>query len=290
MNKAELVNALADRLGGNKKAAGDALEAVIDTVYRAVSKGEKVTITGFGSFEKVQRAARTGRNPATGQTIKVKKSVAPKFRPGQEFKNVISGAKKLPRLAAAKSAAAPAPARATATAKKAPAKAAATRSRRQEGTARPRRQPGRRRRRQRSPWQPRRSQRSRSRFPARWRSRGRPRPSRRRSHQGCAGEEGGGEEGNHEAGCSEALIRTDTSDGPDPHGSGPSSCSGIRPSRAGGSSAQREGDDRERGDRLVVAAAVDLEPHPLPEPQRPQARPAKATGAERQSEPVVEQH
>jgi DNA-binding protein HU-beta len=125
VNKAELVNALADRLGGNKKAAGEALDAVIDTIYRTVAKGEKVTITGFGSFEKVQRAARTGRNPATGQTIKVKKSVAPKFRPGQEFKNVISGAKKLPRLAAVK-AAAPAPARATAsTAKKAPAKAAA---------------------------------------------------------------------------------------------------------------------------------------------------------------------
>jgi DNA-binding protein HU-beta len=128
VNKAELVNALADRLGGNKKAAGDALEAVIDTVYRAVSKGEKVTITGFGSFEKVQRAARTGRNPATGQTIKVKKSVAPKFRPGQEFKNVISGAKKLPRLAATKAAAAPAASRTTATAKKAPAKAAAKRT------------------------------------------------------------------------------------------------------------------------------------------------------------------
>ena len=127
MNKAELVNALADRLGGNKKAAGDALEAVIDTVYRAVAKGEKVTITGFGSFEKVQRAARTGRNPATGQTIKVKKSVAPKFRPGQEFKNVISGAKKLPRLAAVKTAAATTAHRAHA-AKKAPARAAAAKS------------------------------------------------------------------------------------------------------------------------------------------------------------------
>jgi len=129
VNKAELVNALADRLGGNKKAAGEALEAVIDTVYRAVAKGEKVTITGFGSFEKVQRAARTGRNPATGQTIKVKKSVAPKFRPGQEFKNVISGAKKLPRLAAVKTTAASTMSRAVApTAKKAPAKAASTRS------------------------------------------------------------------------------------------------------------------------------------------------------------------
>ena len=114
MNKAELVNTLAGRLGGNKKAAGEALDAVIDTVYRAVAKGEKVTITGFGSFEKVERAARTGRNPATGQTIKVKKSVAPKFRPGQEFKNVVSGSKKLPRLAAVKTATAPSTARATA--------------------------------------------------------------------------------------------------------------------------------------------------------------------------------
>jgi DNA-binding protein HU-beta len=129
VNKAELVNALADRLGGNKKAAGEALEAVIDTIYRQVAKGEKVTITGFGSFEKVQRAARTGRNPATGQTIKVKKSVAPRFRAGQEFKNVVSGAKKLPRLATAKTAPSSAASRATATAaKKAPARAVATRS------------------------------------------------------------------------------------------------------------------------------------------------------------------
>jgi DNA-binding protein HU-beta len=129
VNKAELVNALANRLGGNKKAAGEALDAVIDTIYREVAKGEKVTITGFGSFEKVQRAARTGRNPATGVTIKVKKSVAPKFRPGQEFKNVVSGAKKLPRLAAAKTAAGSASSRAGATAaKKAPARATTTRS------------------------------------------------------------------------------------------------------------------------------------------------------------------
>lgn len=106
MNKAELINVLADRLGSNRKATGHALDAILDTIYRTVSKGEKVTITGFGTFEKVQRAARTGRNPATGESIKVKKSTAPKFRPGQEFKNVVSGQKKLGRLAKTTSAAA----------------------------------------------------------------------------------------------------------------------------------------------------------------------------------------
>jgi DNA-binding protein HU-beta len=128
VNKAELVNALADRLGGGRKQAAEALDAVIDTIYRAVSKGEKVTVTGFGSFEKVQRAARTGRNPATGETIKVKKSVAPKFRPGQEFKNVVSGSKKLGRLPRSASSSSTSRAPAKAVAAKPPAKPAATKA------------------------------------------------------------------------------------------------------------------------------------------------------------------
>lgn len=131
MNKSELVDALADRLGGNKKQAGEALEVVIDTIYRAVAKGEKVTVTGFGSFEKVERAARTGRNPATGETIKVKKSVAPRFRAGQEFKNVVSGKKKLGRLpkstaTATQAAARPAAAKKAATTAASPARKTAT--------------------------------------------------------------------------------------------------------------------------------------------------------------------
>jgi DNA-binding protein HU-beta len=107
VNKAQLIDELSTRFEGNRKEAQRALEAVLDVVTRAVAKGEKVAITGFGAFEKVDRAARTARNPATGESVKVKKTSVPKFRPGAELKAIVSGAKKLPRVAAsgAKSAA-----------------------------------------------------------------------------------------------------------------------------------------------------------------------------------------
>ena len=136
MNKAELIEELADRLDGNRRAAGHALESVLDVVTRAMVKGEKVVITGFGSFEAVARGARTARNPRTGETVKVKKTTVPKFKAGQGFKDVVSGAKKLPKVAVATARAATgtaAPAKKTATrttakkaapAKKAPAKKA----------------------------------------------------------------------------------------------------------------------------------------------------------------------
>jgi DNA-binding protein HU-beta len=122
-NKAEFIDALAQRLDGDRKKAAAALEAVIDTVYAAVSRGEKVALTGFGVFERRERAARIARNPATGATVKVKKSLVPAFRAGSEFKAVASGAKKIAKAAPAKAAAKAAPARAAA--KAAPAKAAA---------------------------------------------------------------------------------------------------------------------------------------------------------------------
>ena len=129
MNRAELIDAIRDRLGVDKKAAEHAVDAVFDTIQRAVARGEKVALTGFGVFEKVDRAARTGRNPRTGETVKVKKTSVPKFRPGTQFKGVVSGAVKLGKVAdaatkaAAKSTAATA--RTTArTAAKGPAKAA----------------------------------------------------------------------------------------------------------------------------------------------------------------------
>ena len=99
MNKAQLIDRLSTQLG-SRKAATDAVEAVIDTVTRAVASGERVAITGFGVFEKVARPARTGRNPRTGETVKIKKTSVPKFKPGQTFKDVVSGAKKLPKAAA----------------------------------------------------------------------------------------------------------------------------------------------------------------------------------------------
>lgn len=104
MNKAQLVEALATRFDGDKKTAAAAVEAVVDTVVRTVSKGEKVSITGFGVFEKRVRAARTARNPATGATVKLKRTSVPAFRAGQNFKDVVSGTKKLAKAAPAKKA------------------------------------------------------------------------------------------------------------------------------------------------------------------------------------------
>lgn len=137
MNKAQLIDRLSTQLG-SKKAATDAVEAVIDTVTRAVASGERVAITGFGVFEKVARPARTGRNPRTGETVKIKKTTVPKFKPGQSFKDVVSGAKKLPKVAATAARSAAGAAKSTgpaakstakkSTAKKAPARTTATKS------------------------------------------------------------------------------------------------------------------------------------------------------------------
>ena len=92
-NKAQFVEQLAERLGGDRKRAAAALDAVIDGVYAAIARGEKVAITGFGVFERRDRAARTARNPATGAPVKVAASKVPAFRPGAEFKAIASGAK-----------------------------------------------------------------------------------------------------------------------------------------------------------------------------------------------------
>jgi DNA-binding protein HU-beta len=98
MNKTQLIDELAIRFNGNKKAASQALDAVVDTITRAVARGEKVGITGFGVFEKVERPARLARNPATGAQVRVKKTAVPRFKAGTGFKEVVSGAKKLPAI------------------------------------------------------------------------------------------------------------------------------------------------------------------------------------------------
>ena len=95
MNKAELIDAIADRLGADKRAANNAVDAVLDTITRAVAAGEKVAITGFGVFEKTARKARTGRNPQTGAEVKIRATSVPKFRPASTFKEIVSGARKL---------------------------------------------------------------------------------------------------------------------------------------------------------------------------------------------------
>ena len=133
MNKAELIEALAGRLG-DRKSATSALDAVLAEIQNAVTKGDKVAITGFGVFEKRVRAARTARNPRTGESVKVKKTSVPAFRAGASFKDMVA-AGRVPKVAKA---AAPAkkagPARATAAKKAAPAKKA-TKSTRAASTA-----------------------------------------------------------------------------------------------------------------------------------------------------------
>ncbi|OCB45215.1 DNA-binding protein [Mycobacterium vulneris] len=143
MNKAELIDVLTTKLGTDRRQATAAVENVVDTIVRAVHKGDSVTITGFGVFEQRRRAARVARNPRTGETVKVKPTSVPAFRPGAQFKAVVSGAQRLPsdgpavkrgvtagpakRTAAKKTVAKKAPAKKVA-AKKAPAKKAATKA------------------------------------------------------------------------------------------------------------------------------------------------------------------
>lgn len=99
MNKAQLVDAIADKMGGRQQAA-DAVDAVLDAIVRAVVAGDRVSVTGFGTFEKVHRPARYARNPQTGERVRVKKTSTPRFRAGQGFKDLVSGAKKLPKKGA----------------------------------------------------------------------------------------------------------------------------------------------------------------------------------------------
>jgi DNA-binding protein HU-beta len=96
VNKAQLVEAIADKMGGRQQAA-DAVDHVLDAIVRAVVAGERVSVTGFGSFEKVERPARYARNPQTGERVRVKKTSVPRFRAGQGFKDLVSGSKKLPK-------------------------------------------------------------------------------------------------------------------------------------------------------------------------------------------------
>jgi DNA-binding protein HU-beta len=122
VNKAELIEIVSVRLGHTKRDVTEIVEAFIEETKRAVAKGEKVAVSGFGVFDVAHRKARTGRNPRTGETVKIKASKAPKFRAGAEFKAVVNGTKKVE--APAKKAAKKAPAK-KAAAKKAPAKKAA---------------------------------------------------------------------------------------------------------------------------------------------------------------------
>ena len=118
MNKAQFIAYLAPHFGDNKKEAARAVDIVFDTIIRNISKGEDVMINDFGKFKKVDRPARKGRNPFTGETIQIKASKKVRFLPAKALKEVISGARKL-------EAAPKPPVKAAPVAKKAAAKKAA---------------------------------------------------------------------------------------------------------------------------------------------------------------------
>ena len=90
MNKAELVDAVASATGAPRSSAEASVAAVLDSITNALKNGDKVAITGFGTFEVRARAARTGRNPQTGATIQVKASKAPAFKAGAALKGAVN--------------------------------------------------------------------------------------------------------------------------------------------------------------------------------------------------------
>lgn len=94
MNKAELVDELAQRTGLSKADAGRAFNQTLNVISDAVADGDRVTLPGFGTFEKRERPARTARNPQTGEPIKIKKTNAPAFKAGANFKKYVAASKK----------------------------------------------------------------------------------------------------------------------------------------------------------------------------------------------------
>jgi DNA-binding protein HU-beta len=95
MNKAQFIAALAPHFNGSKKEAAHAVDIVFDTIVRNMAAGNDVMINDFGKFKKVDRKARMGRNPFTGETIKIKASKKARFLPAKALKEIISGDRKL---------------------------------------------------------------------------------------------------------------------------------------------------------------------------------------------------
>ena len=94
MNRTELIDQLAAATGHTKKDADAFLSAFIETVQSETAKGNDVTLIGFGAFSAMKVAARTGRNPQTGEAMKIAATTRPKFSPGAKFKAAVAGAKK----------------------------------------------------------------------------------------------------------------------------------------------------------------------------------------------------
>lgn len=91
MNKSELVGAVAEKTGQTKKVAEQAIDATFDAITEALAGGDKIQLVGFGSFEVRERAARTGRNPKTKETIQIPASKAPAFKAGKALKDAVGG-------------------------------------------------------------------------------------------------------------------------------------------------------------------------------------------------------
>ena len=92
MNKAELIAAIADQTGQTKVDVTQTLDALLDLIGATLAQGDKLQLTGFGVFETQHRAARTGRNPQTGQAIEIAESTLPKFTPGKALKERVAKA------------------------------------------------------------------------------------------------------------------------------------------------------------------------------------------------------
>lgn len=101
MNKAMLIAAVAKTAGFDNTTAKTAVEAVLDVIVRAVVNDERVTVTGFGSFYPAERPAHKARNPQNGDTVRVKKTTVPRFRPGQGFKDLTDRKRRLPQTGSA---------------------------------------------------------------------------------------------------------------------------------------------------------------------------------------------
>ena len=94
MNRKELIAALADKTGSTKAGADRNVVALIEIISSTLEKGGKITLTGFGIFEVRERAARIGRNPRTGEALKIKAAKVPAFKPGATLKAALNGSKK----------------------------------------------------------------------------------------------------------------------------------------------------------------------------------------------------
>ena len=140
MNRRELVNAVAAHIGKDSRAVDEALRGMTEVITGVVAKGEQVAISGFAKFAKVERQARMGRNPATGETIRIKASKKARITPLKGFKDAVMNPAQAPKLAKrvwpagpaaapAKKAATRAPAKKATTARKAPARKAPARAR-----------------------------------------------------------------------------------------------------------------------------------------------------------------